>query len=160
MSNTRQQQHSSSNNKNGKSEHRNLSPIRKENLMPTMRMNTNLGAANGDQRPLTKSYSNSLMYSRDLKTAATTTNNGGDVPEAKSPYNGLTHGVRRIMPHDLACKVGCSGAKCKYDNSNWPSDEMAIDGVFSHWITDDILAMARPRDILIKKGNLIHKMKK
>lgn len=56
-----------------------------------------------------------------------------DIPEQKSPYNSITHGVRRIIPQELACKVGCKGNKCKYDNSDWPEDKMAINGLFSHW---------------------------
>lgn len=57
-----------------------------------------------------------------------------DIPEAKSPYNGLTHSVRRIMPAELACRIGCRGARCKYDRSDcWDNDQMAIKGLFSHW---------------------------
>lgn len=60
--------------------------------------------------------------------------NGDEAPEAKSPYNGLTHGVRRMMPHELACRMGCRGAKCKYDRSDcWEREQMAIKGVYSHW---------------------------
>ena len=33
----------------------------------------------------------------------------------------------------MACKFGCKGAKCKYDNSNWPPEKMAISGIFSNW---------------------------
>lgn len=57
-----------------------------------------------------------------------------DVPEAKSPYNGLTHGVRRMVPAELACKMGCRGVRCKFDRSDcWEQDQMAIDGLYSHW---------------------------
>lgn len=82
------------------------------------------------------------------------------VPEAKSPYNRVAHSVRRIIPTEMACKLGCNGTKCKYDNSNWPKEKMAINGLYSHWITDDILAMARPRAKLINDSNLIHEMKR
>lgn len=51
----------------------------------------------------------------------------------KSPYNAFTHQIRKIIPEDIACSVGCGGSKCKYCNSNWPREDMDIDGVFSHW---------------------------
>jgi protein tyrosine phosphatase domain-containing protein 1 len=35
----------------------------------------------------------------------------------------------------------CGGSRCKYDSSTqWKSDEMALTGVFSHWITDEIVS--------------------
>ncbi len=54
-------------------------------------------------------------------------------PEAKSPYGLITHKVRQIVPQEIACKLGCKGAKCKYDSSNWPKEQMALDGIFSTW---------------------------
>ena len=33
----------------------------------------------------------------------------------------------------MACIFGCNGTKCKYDNSNWPPEKMAINGLFSNW---------------------------
>ncbi len=54
-------------------------------------------------------------------------------PEAKSPYNLLTHSVRKIIPAEIACKIGCNGNKCKYDSSNWPKEKMAIHGLYSNW---------------------------
>ncbi|CAF0712023.1 unnamed protein product [Brachionus calyciflorus] len=100
-----------------------------------------------------KNYSSSsLLLNRSVLSA-------NDVPDVKSPYGSISHGVRKIIPHEMACKLGCSGKKCKYDSSNWPPEEMAIPGIFSHWITDDIIAMARPRDSLIKETNFIQKIK-
>ena len=54
-------------------------------------------------------------------------------PEAKSPYGHVTHGLRKIVPAELACKMGCNGIKCTYDNSDWPKENMAIPGLFSNW---------------------------
>ena len=56
-----------------------------------------------------------------------------DVPDAKSPYGRITHTVRQIVPQDIACKLGCRGAKCKYDNSDWPSEQMVLNGIYSNW---------------------------
>ena len=36
---------------------------------------------------------------------------------------------------------------------------MAIDGIYSHWITENILAMARPNTAAMKKYNLITQFK-
>lgn len=84
-------------------------------------------------------------------------NPSGDKP--KSPYSALTHHIRKIVPEDLACLAGCNGEKCKYCNSNWPEEDMAINGVFSHWITQDMLAMARPTTKAIEKFKIIDQMK-
>jgi hypothetical protein len=56
-----------------------------------------------------------------------------DLPIQKSPYNKVAQSMRRIVPQEMACSMGCGGAKCKYDNSNWPEQDMAIKGLFSHW---------------------------
>ncbi len=71
-----------------------------------------------------KSVSESLMTYRQ---------NEESLPDPKSPYNAITHKVRQFIPQDLACKMGCKGTKCKYDNSDWPREKMAIKGLFSHW---------------------------
>ena len=35
--------------------------------------------------------------------------------------------------------------RCKYESGTaWKKEDMALRGIYSHWITDDILAMARP----------------
>ena len=36
---------------------------------------------------------------------------------------------------------------------------MAIDGIYSHWITDDILAMARPNKAAMEKHGMVDKFK-
>ncbi|KAJ3112185.1 hypothetical protein HDU96_004853 [Phlyctochytrium bullatum] len=57
----------------------------------------------------------------------------------------------------------CGGDKCKYENWRlWtgdPAHPNAIDGLFSNWITDDILAMQRPNTILINDYGLVEKFK-
>ncbi|RNA24187.1 tyrosine phosphatase domain-containing 1-like [Brachionus plicatilis] len=101
----------------------------------------------------TKNYSSASLDTHK------SVNSGNQAPDAKSPYGSISQGFRKVVPHDMACKLGCKGKKCKYETSNWPPEEMAIPGIFSHWITDDIVAMARPRDSLIKNTNFIQKMK-
>ena len=53
--------------------------------------------------------------------------------KVKSPYGLLTHKIRKLMPEELACIMGCGGESCKYCNSQWPVDSMAINGIFSNW---------------------------
>ena len=69
--------------------------------------------------------------------------------------------LRKNVPHEMACSMFCGGRRCKYENSdNWKPEEKAIKGVFSHWVTDDLLAMARPNTALIENGRLIEEFKK
>jgi hypothetical protein len=87
-----------------------------------------------------KSIKQERSENRSLNSSQTATNMTAnlerlsDLPEPKSPYGAITHGVRRIMPQEIACRVGCGGKSCKYDNSkDWQPEQMAIDGIFSHW---------------------------
>ena len=61
----------------------------------------------------------------------------------------------------MQCSVFCGGRRCKYEQgaSSWKKDEMAINGIYSHWITNDILAMARPNTAAIQKHALVQKFK-
>ena len=50
----------------------------------------------------------------------------------------------------------CGGKKCKYESSDsWKPEEQAVSGIYSHWITDDIMAMARPNTTAIKKHKMV-----
>ena len=67
---------------------------------------------------------------------------------------------RRNAPREMQCSMFCGGKRCKYEQgSTWKKDDMAIDGIYSHWITDDILAMARPNTAAMKKHGLVSKFK-
>ena len=80
----------------------------------------------GGQQPRLVSDTMSLRSNSSLASLS-------EMPPAKSPYGSFMQTMRRVVPQDIACKVGCNGAKCKYCNSEWPEDEMAIRGIFSHW---------------------------
>lgn len=86
---------------------------------------------------LSPRFEDSARLRRSVSSSRVSTNGGESlnvVPEAKSPYNGLTHGVRRMVPAELACKMGCRGPRCKYDRSDeWTDQQMAIKGLYSHW---------------------------
>ena len=67
---------------------------------------------------------------------------------------------RRNAPREMQCSMFCGGKRCKYEQgSTWKKEDMAIDGIYSHWITDDILAMARPNTAAMKKHGLVSKFK-
>lgn len=59
--------------------------------------------------------------------------NRSSLPPARSPYNAVAQSMRRLVSTEMACKLGCKGAKCKYDSSNWPENKMAIKGLYSNW---------------------------
>lgn len=59
-----------------------------------------------------------------------------NLPEQKSPYGKVAHSMKKMVPEKMACKVGCGGAKCKYDNADWPDEDMAITGLYSNWLVN------------------------
>lgn len=57
--------------------------------------------------------------------------------------------------------MACGGRACKYENpARWSDQEQAIKGLYSSWITDNILAMARPSTELIEKYNIIEQFER
>jgi hypothetical protein len=81
---------------------------------------------NDNDSSTTRSLNSSIMSQESLREF-------GSRPEPKSPYNAVAQSLRRVVPQNLACRLGCNGKKCKYDNSDWPPDKMALPGLFSHW---------------------------
>lgn len=68
----------------------------------------------------------------------------------------LTEGVLHLTPANLHCHMLCGGARCKYESEkHWKPDNMAVNGVYSDWVTDELLAMSRPNTASIKKFNII-----
>ena len=43
---------------------------------------------------------------------------------------------------------------------HWKEEEKALKGLFSHWVTDDILVMARPSTVLLRERDLIAQFKR
>ncbi|XP_051515762.1 protein tyrosine phosphatase domain-containing protein 1 [Myxocyprinus asiaticus] len=76
------------------------------------------------------------------------------LPRAK--YTMVGEVLRYVIPCHMQCSIGCGGQACKYeDPSHWSEDDQAINGIYSSWITDDLLAMARPSTEIIEKYNII-----
>ncbi|KAJ8370169.1 hypothetical protein SKAU_G00101970 [Synaphobranchus kaupii] len=61
----------------------------------------------------------------------------------------------------MQCSMACGGRACKYeDPSQWSEDMQAINGLYSSWITDELLAMARPSTETIEKYNIIEQFQR
>ncbi|CAH2986706.1 unnamed protein product [Chilo suppressalis] len=67
-------------------------------------------------------------------------------------YSALGEKFRTSTPSALQCALFCGGARCQYER---PQPRAAIQGLYSDWITDDILAMARPSTAGIAARNII-----
>ncbi|XP_067212194.1 protein tyrosine phosphatase domain-containing protein 1-like isoform X2 [Linepithema humile] len=79
-----------------------------------------------------------------------------DLCEVQAGYNKFSENLRKFTPQAIQCAIFCGGSRCKYENSKtWPPVHMAIQNIFSHWVTDDVLAMARPNTAQIIKKDII-----
>uniref|UniRef100_A0A8C1H5A4 Protein tyrosine phosphatase domain-containing protein 1 n=1 Tax=Cyprinus carpio carpio TaxID=630221 RepID=A0A8C1H5A4_CYPCA len=79
---------------------------------------------------------------------------GSRVPRAK--YTMVREALCYVIPYRMQCSMGCGGLACKYeDPSHWGEDDQAIRGIYSSWITDNLLAMARPSTEIIEKFDII-----
>ncbi|KAM6977829.1 protein tyrosine phosphatase domain-containing protein 1 [Aplochiton taeniatus] len=80
-------------------------------------------------------------------------------PQAK--YTVVGEALRYIIPADLQCSLGCGGQTCKYDSPTfWSEDKQAIKGLYSSWVTDNLLAMSRPSTEIIENYNIIDQFKR
>ncbi|XP_008850843.1 protein tyrosine phosphatase domain-containing protein 1 isoform X2 [Nannospalax galili] len=71
-------------------------------------------------------------------------------------YTKVGERLRHVIPGHMACSMACGGRACKYENpARWSEQEQAIKGVYSSWVTDSILAMARPSSELLEKYHII-----
>ncbi|KAG9483640.1 hypothetical protein GDO78_009518, partial [Eleutherodactylus coqui] len=73
-----------------------------------------------------------------------------------SKYTKVGERLRHVIPGHMQCSMTCGGRACKYENpTRWSDEEQAIKGLYSSWITDNILAMARPSTEILEKYNII-----
>ena len=64
--------------------------------------------------------------------------------------------IRKATVGDNHCYIFCKGANCKYEDPTfWRPDQMVLNGSFSHWVTDDVMAMSRPTTLLIREYDFI-----
>ncbi|KAM7423297.1 hypothetical protein PAMA_011041 [Pampus argenteus] len=81
------------------------------------------------------------------------------IPTAK--YTKMGETLRHVIPGHMQCSMACGGKACKYENpSRWSDEEQAIKGLYSSWITDNLLAMARPSTEIIEKYNIIEQFQR
>ena len=83
------------------------------------------------------------------------------VVAATPAYSLVSEKLRRVSSGSLQCALFCGGARCKYEVAHrWKKTEKALEGLFSHWVTEDILAMARPSTVLFREHALIDQFKR
>lgn len=76
--------------------------------------------------------------------------------DAGPKYSRISEHFRHVTPGALQCSMFCGGKQCKYENpAKMKSEEMAINGLYSSWITPEILATARPSTEVIKQFDVI-----
>uniref|UniRef100_A0A8C5D4E1 Protein tyrosine phosphatase domain-containing protein 1 n=1 Tax=Gouania willdenowi TaxID=441366 RepID=A0A8C5D4E1_GOUWI len=79
---------------------------------------------------------------------------------ASTKYTLVGEAIRHVIPGHVQCSIACGGEDCKYDNpSYWRDDQQAIRGLYSSWVTDQLLATSRPSTEIIEKFNLIDQFK-
>ncbi|XP_054473566.1 protein tyrosine phosphatase domain-containing protein 1 [Anoplopoma fimbria] len=103
--------------------------------------------------PYSDSGARSGEIGREMETANTR------VPTAK--YTKMGETLRHVIPGHMQCSMACGGKACKYENpSRWSDEEQAIKGLYSSWITDNLLAMARPSTEIIEKYNVMEQFRR
>ncbi|CAI2350980.1 unnamed protein product [Caenorhabditis sp. 36 PRJEB53466] len=80
--------------------------------------------------------------------------------KASATYSTLRTGILSLTPGDQKCRLYCSGPRCRFCVVNPGQTEIqAIDGLYSTWITDDILAMSRLQEDHFDKLGIVEKFK-
>ncbi|XP_012937402.1 protein tyrosine phosphatase domain-containing protein 1 [Aplysia californica] len=77
-----------------------------------------------------------------------------------SRYWAISEQARKMIPGESQCKMFCGGKACKYCTAElWTPEQQAVKGLYSEWVTDNILAMARPSNLNIDKYKMIEQFK-
>ncbi|KAK6747179.1 hypothetical protein RB195_000413 [Necator americanus] len=82
----------------------------------------------------------------------------GIVVPAQATYSSLRTAVLGLTPGDLKCRLYCNGTSCKF--CNLFKEPSVVPGLYSTWITDQILAMARPQMVHFENDVIIDHFKK
>uniref|UniRef100_H3BAB8 Protein tyrosine phosphatase domain-containing protein 1 n=1 Tax=Latimeria chalumnae TaxID=7897 RepID=H3BAB8_LATCH len=79
---------------------------------------------------------------------------------ASAVYTKVGEQLRLVVPAPVQCSIACGGRLCKYENPlKWTEEEQAVKGLYSSWVTKNILAMARPSTEVIEQYNIIQQFK-
>ncbi|XP_071458653.1 protein tyrosine phosphatase domain-containing protein 1 isoform X2 [Marmota flaviventris] len=99
---------------------------------------------------------NEQPYSTLVNNSGYAANMKGNSERPTPKYTKVGERLRHVIPGHMACSMACGGKACKYENpARWSEQEQAIKGIYSSWITDSILAMARPSSELLEKYHII-----
>ncbi|KAL7402092.1 hypothetical protein ABVT39_009420 [Epinephelus coioides] len=78
------------------------------------------------------------------------------IPVPQPSYSQARENLVKAIPPKILCLLACGGKDCRYEGPEcWKLNQQVIRGLFSSWVTDDIIAMARPSKCLIEKYNII-----
>ncbi|TMS39346.1 hypothetical protein L596_005885 [Steinernema carpocapsae] len=79
----------------------------------------------------------------------------------KPQYSSIRSKIVQNTPDSIQCKLYCKGRTCKYCNSDpWKEEQQALKGLYSNWVTKDILAMSRPTAEHIDRHDLLGQLKR
>ncbi|VDK77598.1 unnamed protein product [Litomosoides sigmodontis] len=93
-----------------------------------------------------------------MKGRKETSNVRASYGHGRASFSNLSfrYGILYVTPWSWRCKLYCNGANCKYCSwKPWSVKEQAIRGLYSSWITENIVAMSRPTAITFTDHNLI-----
>uniref|UniRef100_A0A8D0E2A2 Protein tyrosine phosphatase domain-containing protein 1 n=2 Tax=Salvator merianae TaxID=96440 RepID=A0A8D0E2A2_SALMN len=105
---------------------------------------------------------NELPYCSLLTSSAYLANmSSGRSRRPTAKYTKVGERLRHVIPGHMQCSMACGGRACKYENpARWSDQEQAVKGLYSSWVTDNILAMSRPSTELIEKYNIIEQFQR
>ncbi|GAA6228995.1 protein tyrosine phosphatase domain-containing protein 1-like isoform X7 [Lates japonicus] len=83
------------------------------------------------------------------------------LPVPRPSYSQARENLVKAIPPRVLCLLACGGIDCRYEGPDcWKLNQQVIRGIFSSWVTDDIIAMARPSNHLIEKYNIIEQFQR
>ena len=92
---------------------------------------------------------------------SSTSSSASGAREIAPAYSYVSEQLRRLSAGSVQCSLFCGGRGCKYERGDcWDEDDKALSGLFSHWVTPEILAMTRPSTDHIEKHDLVGEFKR
>ncbi|XP_060891257.1 protein tyrosine phosphatase domain-containing protein 1 isoform X1 [Labrus mixtus] len=84
-----------------------------------------------------------------------------NIPVPRPSYSQARENLVKAIPPKLLCLLACGGLDCRYEGPEcWKQNQQVIRGVYSSWVTDDIIAMARPSNCLIETYKIINQFQR
>uniref|UniRef100_H2U4R1 Protein tyrosine phosphatase domain-containing protein 1 n=1 Tax=Takifugu rubripes TaxID=31033 RepID=H2U4R1_TAKRU len=83
------------------------------------------------------------------------------IPVPRPSYTQARENLVKAIPPRILCLLACGGKDCRYEGPEcWKANQQVIRGLFSSWVTDDIVAMARPSNHLIEKYRIVEQFQR